>query len=181
MHSSLYEKVRAGVLEMDEYFSQRPDSIGIMGASTDQKVTAALRQLAFGCPADTTADLVRVSDSLAHESLLRFLSCCTKELWAGVFEPPDKDDLREIELYYASLGLPGCIGCAEVASWSWDCCPVGWQGQHTGKDKRPCNWLEEVCDDFFAYLACQLWSPPKRYYYKQSVEILHGCPCWEMA
>jgi hypothetical protein len=34
MPRSLYEKVRAGVLEMGEYLSQRPDATGIMGAST---------------------------------------------------------------------------------------------------------------------------------------------------
>jgi hypothetical protein len=39
MPRSLYEKVRAGVLEVDTYFRQRSDAAVVMGASTDQKST----------------------------------------------------------------------------------------------------------------------------------------------
>ena len=52
-----------------------------------------------------------------------------------------------IERHYATLGFSGCVGCVDVASWFWDNCPVGWQVLYTGKDKRPCNRLEVVCDD----------------------------------
>jgi hypothetical protein len=33
MPRSLYEKVRAGVLEVDAHLSQRPDAAGVIGAS----------------------------------------------------------------------------------------------------------------------------------------------------
>jgi hypothetical protein len=82
MPRNLYEKVRAGVLEVDAYFTQRPDAAGVMGASTDQKITAAMRQLAFGCPADAAAELVRVRESLPNESLLRYCRAIRK-----IFEP----------------------------------------------------------------------------------------------
>jgi hypothetical protein len=72
MPRSLYEKMRAGVLEVDAYFGQRSDAAGVMGSSTDQTITAAMRQLAFGCRADAAAELVRVSESLGNESLLRY-------------------------------------------------------------------------------------------------------------
>jgi hypothetical protein len=81
MPPSLYEKVHAGVLEVDAYFSHQSDAAGVMGASTDQKITAAMRQLAFDCPADAAAELVRVGESLANESLLRYCSateCATR-------------------------------------------------------------------------------------------------------
>jgi hypothetical protein len=42
-----------------------------MGATVDQKISSAMRQLAHGDIADT-AELVRVSESLASESLARF-------------------------------------------------------------------------------------------------------------
>jgi hypothetical protein len=60
------------VLEMEAYFCQRSDAAGVMGASTDQKITAPMRQLAFGCHADAAAELVRVGESLGNESLLRY-------------------------------------------------------------------------------------------------------------
>jgi hypothetical protein len=162
MPRSLYEKVRAGVLEVDPYFSRRPDAAGVMGASTDQKITAAMRQLAFGCPADAAAELVRVSESLASESLLRYCRAVRKKFEQEYLRRPNKDELREIEQHYASLGFPGCIGCVDVASWMWDRCPVGWQGQYTGKDRKPCNRLEVVCDDFLRIWHVNFGAPGSR-------------------
>jgi hypothetical protein len=131
----LYERVRAGVLEVDPYFEQKPNAAGVMGASADQKITAAMRQLAYGYPADAAAELVRVSESLAAESLIRFCRAVRKKFEPDQLRRPNKDELREIEQHYASLGFPGCIGCVDVASWTWDKCPVGWQGQYKGKEK----------------------------------------------
>jgi hypothetical protein len=75
------------VLEVDAYFNQRFDVAGVMGASTDQNITAAMRQLAFGCPADAAAELVRVSESLANESLLRNCRAVRKQLSRSIFDP----------------------------------------------------------------------------------------------
>jgi hypothetical protein len=158
----LYERVRAGVLEVDSYFEQRPDAAGVMGASADQKITAAMRQLAYGYPADAAAELVRVSESLASESLIRFCRAVRKKFEPDYLRRPNKDELREIEQHYASLGFPGCIGCVDVASWTWDKCPVAWQGQYTGKEKKPCNRLEIVCDDFLRIWHVNFGSPGSR-------------------
>jgi hypothetical protein len=103
MPRSLYEKVRAGVLEVDAYFNQRPHAAGVIGASTDgvigastdQKITATMRQLAFGCPADAAAELVRVSESLANKSLIRFGRAIRKKFEPEFLRRPNKDELRE--------------------------------------------------------------------------------------
>jgi hypothetical protein len=79
-----------------------------MGASTDQKITTAMRQLAFGCPADAAAELVRVSESLASESLLWFCRSVRKKFEQEYLRRPNTDELLEIEQNYASLGFPGC-------------------------------------------------------------------------
>jgi hypothetical protein len=57
------------------------------------------------------------------------------------------EELAAIEKQYAAMGFPRCIGCVDVASWFWSKCPVGWQGQDTGKDGKPCSRLEVICDD----------------------------------
>jgi hypothetical protein len=76
----LYEHVRAGFQEVDSYFEQRLDAAGVMGASADQKIMAAMKQ--YGYPADAAAELVSVSESLASESLIRFCRAVRKK-----FEP----------------------------------------------------------------------------------------------
>jgi Plant transposon protein len=61
---------------------------------------------------------------------------------------PNAEEISRIEGEYAALGFPGCIGCVYCASWEWDKCPVAWQGQYRGKDKKSCCRMEVVCDDY---------------------------------
>jgi hypothetical protein len=52
MPRSVYEVLSEGLLEIDEYFLQKQDALGKLGASTDQKMVCELRQLVYGVPAD---------------------------------------------------------------------------------------------------------------------------------
>jgi Plant transposon protein len=162
MPRCVYEMLRKGVLETDDYFLQKNDALGRPGASTDQKMVCALRQLAYGIPADAVCEYVRVSESTAAESLHRLCSAVRKRFETEWLRRPNADELAAIEQHYATLGFPGCIGCVDVASWTWKNCPVGWQGQHIGKDKRPCNRLEVVCDDFLRIWHCNFGAPGAR-------------------
>jgi hypothetical protein len=162
MPRSVYELLREGLLETDEYFIQKQDAVGKLGASTDQKMVCALPQLAYGVPVDAVCEYVRVSESTASESLHRFCAAVRKRFEAEWLRRPNADELVAIEQHYATLGFPGCIGYVDVASWTWDNCPVGWQGQYTGKDKKLCNRLEVVCDDFLRIWHCNFGAPGAR-------------------
>jgi hypothetical protein len=78
----LYERVRAGVLEVNSYLEQRPGAAGVMGASADQKILAPMRQFAYGHPDDAAPELVRVGESLASESLNCFCRAARKKFRA---------------------------------------------------------------------------------------------------
>ena len=62
----------SGVLEHDDYFQQKFDALHNIGLSTIQKVTAALRQMAYGTPADACDQYIRIGESTALECLYRF-------------------------------------------------------------------------------------------------------------
>ena len=49
------------------------DIVGITGLSSLQKMTAAIRMLAYGVSADAVDDYVRIGESTAIESLKRFV------------------------------------------------------------------------------------------------------------
>jgi hypothetical protein len=106
---------------------------GATGASADQKITAAMRQLGYGYPADAVAELVSVSDYLASESLIRFCRAGRKKFKPDYLRRPKNDALRETEQHHANLEFPGCIGCVDIVSWTWDKRPVGGIGQYKGK------------------------------------------------
>jgi hypothetical protein len=52
MPRCVYMVLRESVLETDRYFLQKRDTLGKLGASTDQKMVCASHQLAYGVPAE---------------------------------------------------------------------------------------------------------------------------------
>lgn len=70
----VYEQIRDAVCDVDTYFVQRNDALGNTGASTDQKITSALRQLSLGISADSVVEYVRLAESTNAECLKRFAS-----------------------------------------------------------------------------------------------------------
>jgi hypothetical protein len=65
----LFLQITRAVKEEDSYFCQQPDAVRTLGLSAIQKVTAAIRQLAYGSPADAVDEYVRIRESTAIESL----------------------------------------------------------------------------------------------------------------
>jgi Plant transposon protein len=159
MPRDVYETIRAGVMEYDTCFVQKPDVTGLNGASTDQKIVAALRQMSLGVGGDAVVEYVKLSESTCNEALHRFAAATVAAFKPDYLRLPNMDELREIEDQYRSLGFPGCIGCVDVASWEWDCCPVSWHGQHKGKDKKPCCRMELLCDAFL-YIYHVMFGTP---------------------
>ena len=60
------------VCTRDSYFMQKMDACGLIGLSSRQKITAALRMLALGVCADVIDDYCRTSESTAMECMKRF-------------------------------------------------------------------------------------------------------------
>jgi hypothetical protein len=60
----VYERIRDKLfLWDDKYFVERVDCCGVRGASTDQKLWAAMRQLSYGVPADAVTEYDRLAES----------------------------------------------------------------------------------------------------------------------
>ncbi|KAH7833182.1 hypothetical protein Vadar_003854 [Vaccinium darrowii] len=73
MAKPLFERILTQLQQHDDYFVQKPDAVGAAGLSGIQKMTAALRMLAYGMPADSVDEYVKIGKSTAIESLMRFL------------------------------------------------------------------------------------------------------------
>ena len=52
MSTELFRRIAEKLASHDRFFQQRRNAAGELGHSTFQKVTAALRMLAYGIPAD---------------------------------------------------------------------------------------------------------------------------------
>ncbi|WOH02642.1 hypothetical protein DCAR_0522031 [Daucus carota subsp. sativus] len=74
MRRSLFVRIQAAIESHDPYFVQRYNAAGVLGLSSLQKITAALRIIAYGVPADAIDDYIRIGESTAIESLKKFVT-----------------------------------------------------------------------------------------------------------
>ena len=72
MNKVLFMKIVDALSDHYDYFKQRDDALGIRGLSPIQKCTAAIRQLAYGTPADYNDEYVRIGESTAIVCLMKF-------------------------------------------------------------------------------------------------------------
>jgi hypothetical protein len=173
MPRDVYESARNAVIATDPYSTQRYDVCGVAGATTDQKIAAALRQLAKGESADGLVEYSRLSESIVSLCHKRFCrAVMASDLKSQFLRVPTAEELKEIERQYSRLGFPGCIGCVDVASWTWDMCPIAWQGMFKGRGGKLCCRMEVVCDDFLYIWHCNFGFPGS----KNDVQIMHSSP-----
>jgi hypothetical protein len=72
MHQELFLSIVDDVTEYDNYFLLKKDVVGQLGLHPIQKVTLALRMLAYGGSADSNDKYIQISESTSLESLTRF-------------------------------------------------------------------------------------------------------------
>jgi hypothetical protein len=73
MLKALFLRIVAAVELHGDYFCQKPDARGVLGASPIQKVVGAFRMLAYGVSADFLDDYIRLGESTIIESLKHFV------------------------------------------------------------------------------------------------------------
>ncbi|GMF39043.1 unnamed protein product [Phytophthora fragariaefolia] len=91
------------VLVNDEecnYFVQRPDATGRLGFLPEQKVTCALRMLAYGASVDQLDELIRMGESTVLKTLKYFCESIIRMLGPDYLRKPTPDDLFVFELRF---------------------------------------------------------------------------------
>lgn len=86
---------------------------GRFGATTDQKMTVAVRQPTFSVSADAVSEYAGTQESTNLEPMMRF--------WEAVIVGLETEWLRDSSVeelkHYESIGFPGCVGALDCASW----------------------------------------------------------------
>ncbi|KAK3198595.1 hypothetical protein Dsin_022010 [Dipteronia sinensis] len=114
MGRSLFLRIVEKVEARDNYFVQRRDSVGRLGLSALQKITAVFRMLAYGCLTDASNEYIKIRESTTIESLKRFCRSVVEEFagqYAGRSGSPTiiLEAVADYDLWiwYAYFGLPG--------------------------------------------------------------------------
>ena len=73
MSRPLFFHLQSTLETHDPYFIKKRNAAGMLGLSSLQKMTTALRMLAYGITADSTNEYVRIGKSTAVESLKKIV------------------------------------------------------------------------------------------------------------
>lgn len=146
MRRGLFLRILEAVSARDGYFVQRRDAAGVLGLSSIQKCTAALRMLVYGAAADATDEYCRLGESTAFEAMKRFVKCVRASFESTYLRQPRKEDIIKQMQINKERGFPGMFASIDCMHWRWKNCPAAWRGNFEDEEKNRSFILEAVVD-----------------------------------
>lgn len=144
MHQPLFNRILEAVCLQDEYFRPTVDAVGRVGCTPHQKVTAALRVMAYGIPYDLVSESMTISQTTIRQSFLKFVRAITDVFGPEYLRRPTPADLRKLLRKGSRRGFPGMIGSLDCMHWVWQNCPMAEQAVYRGHYRVPTVILEAV-------------------------------------
>ncbi|KAK9994607.1 hypothetical protein SO802_024310 [Lithocarpus litseifolius] len=123
-----------------DYFADTP----VLGLSSLQKITAALRMLAYGMAADFMDEYVRIGESTAIESLKKFVKAVVDIFSKEYLRSPNNKYIARFLANRERRGFSRMLGSIDCMHWKWKNCPTAWKGQYSGHIREPTIVLETV-------------------------------------
>ena len=142
MSRPLFLRIINEVKQYDPYSIQATDAVRVLGLSSLQKITAAGRILAYGTPADSMDEYIRIGESTAIQSLRRFVKAVIAMFGDHYLRSPNNIDIARLLQMGEQRGFLGMLGSIYCMHWKWKNCPTAWQGMYTGHCDEPTIILE---------------------------------------
>ncbi|XP_010236668.1 uncharacterized protein LOC100821515 [Brachypodium distachyon] len=130
MSRKLFLKIAEYLREYDDYFKLKRDAVGTLGFTSIQKCTASLHLLAYGIPADTQDDYLRMAESMTIHCMYRFYRAIVAVFGDQYLRTPTAEDIARIMAQNAERGFSGMLGIIDCMHWSWKNYPFAHQGMH---------------------------------------------------
>jgi hypothetical protein len=134
MRRPLFLRIVDALGEWSPFFTQRYDALNRPGLSPIQKCTAAIRQLAYGSPADQLDEYIKIGESTAVECLKLFVEGVIAVFGAEYLRRPTVQDIERLMEIGERRGFPGMLGSIDCMHWQWEKCPYGWKRMYTRGD-----------------------------------------------
>ncbi|CAL5373544.1 unnamed protein product [Camellia sinensis] len=144
MKRSLFLRIQAAVEAQDPYFLQKRNCAGKLGLSSLQKITVALKMLAYGVAADFMDEYVRIGEITTIESLKYFVKAIVDIFSNEYLRSPNSNNIAKLLAVGESRGFPGMLGSINCMHWKWKNCPTALKGMYTGHIHEPTIILEAV-------------------------------------
>ena len=127
MRRHVFERLLRDVQQVNPYFRQKRDKAGRPSFSPHQKVTVALRMMAYGSPADSMHETHDMSESTYLDTLEQFRDTIVQVYKDEYLREPNQEDLNRLIRKVEDHGFPSMIGSLDCMHWDWKNCSTGWQ------------------------------------------------------
>ncbi|XP_068314889.1 uncharacterized protein [Pyrus communis] len=123
---------------------QKWDRTGRPGFSPHQKVTFALRMMAYGSLADSIDETHGMSESTCLHTLEQFCDIIVQVYKDKYLREPNQEDLNRLIHKAEDRGFLGMIGSLDCMHWDLKNCPTGWKRGFSGRSRKQTVVLEAV-------------------------------------
>ncbi|XP_075638432.1 uncharacterized protein LOC142610505 [Castanea sativa] len=106
MRRSLFLRIISKVEAHEPYFIQKRNNAKKLGLSPLQKMTVALRMLAYGIRTDFMDEYVRIAESTAMMSLKKFVAAVVAIFSEEYLRSPNNEDLARLLAHGQNRGFP---------------------------------------------------------------------------
>ncbi|XP_068328103.1 uncharacterized protein [Pyrus communis] len=127
MRHHIFEHLLHDVQQVNPYFQQKLDRVGCPGFSPHQKVTVALRMMAYGSPADSMDETYGMSEFTCLDTLVEFCNTIVQLYKDEYLYEPNQEDMDRFICKAEGREFSGIIGSLDCMHWNWKNCPTGWQ------------------------------------------------------
>jgi len=100
--------------------------------------------LAYGAPADSTDEYVRIGETTAILCLKKICRAIVKVFGDEYLRSPNTDDVTRLLQKGEERSFPGMLGSLDCMHWAWKNYPTAWVGQYSSCHGSPTIILEAV-------------------------------------
>ncbi|KAL7224560.1 hypothetical protein ACSBR1_025929 [Camellia fascicularis] len=118
MNHSLFLHIQSKVKAYEAYFVHKRNGAGVLGLSSLQKITAALRMLAYGVATDFMDEYLRIGESTAMKSLKKFVKVVVAIFPDEYLRSPNNDNIARLLAVGKSHDFPGMLGSIDCMHWT---------------------------------------------------------------
>lgn len=157
MSSFLFQRIHDDIIDPEigsRHFQTAPDAAGKVGASTMQKLVAAIRQLAYGTCCDHVQEYTGVAEQTAKLGLEAFCRFIIRTYGDEFLNSWNEDDIKKEMEVNLKRGFPGMMGSIDCTHWQWKNCPIAWQGMYQDRNHKRSIVAEAIAGhDMYFYQA----------------------------
>ncbi|XP_050259469.1 uncharacterized protein LOC126704472 [Quercus robur] len=125
MSRSLFLRIHSRVEATEPYFVQKRNAANTLRLSSLQKMTAAIRMLAYGVSADFMDEYIRIGETTAIKSLKKFVKAVVSIFSEEYLRSPNNNDIARLLAVGQHRGFPGMLGSINCMHWKLNNCPNG--------------------------------------------------------